>query len=263
MTDIDIGFPDKGVFKRMWFEEGDGSGGKRKGFADLWFPYGDEPQNDDDGHHLACQLDESGEIRWEGEDAASEWISGVVRTESVPPELWGQALRCCRDRIEGGWDIYRPQSGKPGDDDAATSSSSWEVGHRNSDEADTSACLIQRVENQIAFCREQVPHLVTLRAALLPFEDVIHTWGAGPQVKTNPNSEEPHFSCGTQCPNAPSDSVWFDIYADRIETYSTSLPGSPTEGWHDPPEEISLNGMLDYLRQLPRPFHSFVARKGR
>jgi hypothetical protein len=110
MKDSDIDFPNKGVFKRLWFEEDDGRDGERKGFADLWFPYGDEPQNDDDGHHLACQLDESGDICWEGEDAASEWISGVVRTESVPPELRAQALRCCLDRAEGGWQIGGPNN---------------------------------------------------------------------------------------------------------------------------------------------------------
>ena len=31
----------------------------------------------------------------------------------------------------------------------------------------------------------------------------------------------------------------------------------------DPPVAISLDGVFGYLRQLPRPFHSFVARKGR
>lgn len=126
-----------------------------------------------------------------------------------------------------------------------------------------SKSLVEQVEEQVAFCREHVPHLVTLRAAVLPFEDVIHTWGAGPQSRANACGEEPHFTVGTYAPDDPVASVWFDVYEDRIMTYSTSLPGSATEGWHDPPEEISLNGMLDYLRQLPRPFQSFIARKGR
>ncbi len=123
--------------------------------------------------------------------------------------------------------------------------------------------LIEEAEERVAFCRQYVPHLVTLRAALLPFEDVIHTWDAGPQGQSNPSNEEPHFGLGTYAPDAPEVSVWFAVYADRVETYSTSVARSATEGWHDPPEEISFAGMLDYLRQLPRPFHSFIARKGR
>lgn len=125
------------------------------------------------------------------------------------------------------------------------------------------ASLLERLEKSLAYYREQVPELTTLRAALLPFEDVIHTESAMPKGHSCSPTGESHFLVGTHAPDDPEVSVWFDVYADRVMTYSTSVAGSATEGWHDPPEEISLNGMLDYLRQLPRPFHSFIARKGR
>lgn len=123
--------------------------------------------------------------------------------------------------------------------------------------------LVEEIEKELAHYREQVPELMTLRAALLPFEDVIHTAMALRKGHSSCLSGESHFLVGTYAPDNPEVAVWFVVYADRVETYSTSLPGSATEGWHDPPEEISLNGMLDYLRQLPRPFQSFIAKNGR
>ena len=123
--------------------------------------------------------------------------------------------------------------------------------------------ILEEVEDRLAYYRERVPELMTLRAALLPFEDVIHTGMAIKKGHSSDPDGESHFSLGTYAPDDPEVSVWFDVYADRVMTYSTSVAGSATEGWHDPPEEISFAGMLDYLRQLPRPLQSFIARKGR
>jgi len=130
-------------------------------------------------------------------------------------------------------------------------------------EMSDSKLLIEEVEEKLAYYRERVPELMTLRAALLPFEDVIHTGMALPKGHSSCPDGEAHFLVGTYAPDDPEVAVWFDVYADRVETYSTSCSGSATEGWHDSPEEISLAGILDYLRQLPRPFQSFIARKGR
>ena len=121
--------------------------------------------------------------------------------------------------------------------------------------------LIEEIEERVAYYREKVPELMTLRAALLPFDDVIHTWMALPKGHSSCPNGDSHFLVGTYAPDRPETTVWFDVYADRIMTYSTSDSGEGSDGWNDPPEEISFAGMLDYLRQLPRPFHSFIARK--
>ncbi len=126
-----------------------------------------------------------------------------------------------------------------------------------------SKLLIEEVEEKLSHYWEQVPELMTLRAALLPFDDVIHTEMALPKGHSCCPDGDAHFLVGTYAPDDPEVSVWFKVYADQVLTYSTSAAGCATEGWHDPPEEISFNGMLDYLRQLPRPFQSFIARKGR
>jgi hypothetical protein len=123
--------------------------------------------------------------------------------------------------------------------------------------------LLEEIESRLAHYREQVPELIALRAALLPFDDVIHTWMAVPKGHSCCPDGDSHFLVGTYAPDDPEVSVWFKVYADQVITYSTSAAGCATEGWHDPPEEISFVGMLDYLRQLPRPFQSFIARKVR
>ena len=119
----------------------------------------------------------------------------------------------------------------------------------------SSKTLIEKVMEAVAMCHQSA-ELVPLRAALLPFEDVIHTWWASPQ-----GSEEPHFTVGTHAPDDPSDTVWFEFYRDRVMVWCTFRTPEGDET-RDPPVEISLEGVFGYLRQLPRPFHSFIAPKG-
>lgn len=122
--------------------------------------------------------------------------------------------------------------------------------------------LIEQFEKELAMCFRSAPDLVPLRAALLPFEDVIHTWWVSPRGKWALASDEPHFTVGTHAHDDPNDTVWFECYRDRVMVWCTFCTPEGDE-IRDPPVAISFDGMLDYLRQLPRPFHSFVARKGR
>jgi len=85
-----------------------------------------------------------------------------------------------------------------------------------------SKLLIDEVDEKLTYYREKVPELITLRAALLPFDDVIHTSMALPKGHSSCPDGDSHFLVGTYAPDRPETTVWFDVYADRIMTYSTS-----------------------------------------
>jgi hypothetical protein len=118
--------------------------------------------------------------------------------------------------------------------------------------------LIEQFENTLAMCRRSAPDLVPLRAALLPFEDVIHTWWVSPRGKWALASDEPHFTVGTYAHDDPNDTVWFEFHRGRVTVWCSFRTPEGDE-IRDPPVEISLDGVFGYLRQLPRPFRSFVA----
>jgi hypothetical protein len=111
-------------------------------------------------------------------------------------------------------------------------------------------------ERRLAYCREHTPELVLLRAALIPFSDVIDVEYAYPQGESD---EEDKYVIGTYRPDDSQATVWFEIYHNRIETYCTIRDEDGEEYACDPPVRISLTGMCDYLRHLPRPFFSFAS----
>lgn len=123
--------------------------------------------------------------------------------------------------------------------------------------------LLKRLEDTVAYCRRSAPELVILRAALLPFEDLIHTWSASGEGEMPPPYDEPHFCICTYGQTQPSETVWFTFYRDRITVHITfaAIEGVCDE-WDDPTYPITLDGVFDYLRQLPRCVYSFKARDG-
>lgn len=118
--------------------------------------------------------------------------------------------------------------------------------------------LASEVNDTLAYVREFAPSLICLRAALIPFEDVILEACAGPQPqgKHYDPDEEPWFSVTVGDPQYQKSTVTFRFTADSITAENVMwLKKKPV--LVDEPREITLAGVFDYLRQLPRPLSSY------
>lgn len=70
------------------------------------------------------------------------------------------------------------------------------------------------------------------------------------------------YSAGPQKPDAPEQRQHIDILIDNpwreLDQWVTIYSASECEWWSEGERYcLTLNGLLDYLRQLPRPLHSF------
>lgn len=122
--------------------------------------------------------------------------------------------------------------------------------------------VASEINDQMALVREFAPNLVCLRAALVPFNDVIVEEFAGPQPQAEDYDpdEEPYFSVGVRCGQHSNTTVVFRFTADRItmQEWIMVKKGKKSEEWPgDEETEISLAGVFNYIRQLPRPVSSF------
>jgi len=105
----------------------------------------------------------------------------------------------------------------------------------------------------LSLTRKYAPKLVEKHATLLPFCDVLMGSGAGPQPSTKyyDPKEEPYFSVDVQNPHYPNLSYTFRVTEDVVTL----------EHWEalvDDPVFMTMEELWDFLRQLPRPAHSFA-----
>jgi hypothetical protein len=118
--------------------------------------------------------------------------------------------------------------------------------------------IASNVNEKMSLVRELAPNLVCLRAALLPFDDVIAEEFAGPQSQADDYDpdEEPWFAVTVGDPQHQRAEVTFRFTADRITAeHVMYIKKRPT--LVDEPREVTLDAVFNYLRQLPRPFSSF------
>ena len=118
--------------------------------------------------------------------------------------------------------------------------------------------IASEINENLAYVREYAPNLVCLRAALIPFEDVIVEACAGPQpqAKDYDPDEEPWFSVTVGDAQHQKSTVTFRFTADLITVENvTWIKKKPV--LVDEPREITLAGVFNYLRQLPRPLSSY------
>lgn len=123
--------------------------------------------------------------------------------------------------------------------------------------------VASEINDQMRMVREFAPNLVCLRAALVPFSDVIVEESAGPQPQADDYDpdEEPFFRVGVNCGQFSTCTVVFTFTADRITVEEWMVVGSGKkreEVLASDAREITLAGVFSYLRQLPRPVGSFA-----
>ena len=114
------------------------------------------------------------------------------------------------------------------------------------------------VNEKMTMVRNYAPNLVCLRAALMPFNDVIVEEYAGPQPKADDYDpdEEPFFAVTVGDSQYQRATVTFRFTADEI-TAEHVMYVKKKPVLMDDPQPVTLDAVFNYLRQLPRPLSSF------
>ena len=101
--------------------------------------------------------------------------------------------------------------------------------------------------------KEFAPDLLPLYWALIPFDDVIGSWMAGPQpqAKDYDPDEEPHIYFSVEDPSFPN-SRWNFTMTRHSITFFREMDGGA-----DPEVSTTLDQVFNFLRQMPRPMESF------
>lgn len=113
--------------------------------------------------------------------------------------------------------------------------------------------VADRINAATKYCREFAPGLVMARATLLPFEDVICGESAGPQPQAQDYDpeEEPHFTIEIDDPGNRPGETWAKVTAHGV-TIGYTIVGKDGETFLGDEIKTTLDGLWDYLRQLPR-----------
>jgi hypothetical protein len=124
----------------------------------------------------------------------------------------------------------------------------------------THAVISSAVSQALEDIRKVAPELVAVRAALIPFDDVIvaESWGPQPQAKDYNPDDEPHFEINVQDPSYQNNTYRFEFTRHGIEMSYWELAGPGKEEMLDEPVAITLPRLFEFLRQLPRGAYSFI-----
>ena len=100
----------------------------------------------------------------------------------------------------------------------------------------------------IDLAEKYAPGLLDLAQQLMPFQDVIHSFTAGPQKFEADRPIEEYISI--QVP---------DIYFPSNQIYVTVSRATCCVVEEDGESyEVTFQGLVDYLAQLPQPLHHFA-----
>jgi hypothetical protein len=122
--------------------------------------------------------------------------------------------------------------------------------------------VAKQVNDPLKYVREFAPSLTVARASLLPFEDLITSESAGPQ---NGESDEPYFEVMVEASEyGPDARVAAHVTAEDVTITVYELirdeDGEPEGEFEMDTWRASLEGLWEWLRQLPRPARSFRRR---
>lgn len=122
--------------------------------------------------------------------------------------------------------------------------------------------VAKQVNDPLKYVREFAPSLTVARASLLPFEDLIAAESAGPQ---NGEAEETFFEVMIDTHEyGPDTRVAAHVTAEDVTmtVYEVLLDddGEPEGEFEMDSWKSSLEGLWEWLRQLPRPARSFRRR---
>lgn len=122
--------------------------------------------------------------------------------------------------------------------------------------------VAKQVNDPLKYVREFAPSLTVARASLLPFEDLIMAESAGPQ---NGDPEEPYFEITIDTIQyGPDARVLAHVTAEAVTMTIVELlfdeDGEVEDDFEMDSWKCSLEGLWEYLRQLPRPARSFCRR---
>lgn len=122
--------------------------------------------------------------------------------------------------------------------------------------------VAKAVNDPLKYVREFAPSLTVARASLLPFEDLITSESAGPQ---NGEAGEPYFEIMVEAAEyGPDARVAAHVTAEDVTITVYELlrdeDGEPEGEFEMDTWRATLEGLWEWLRQLPRPARSFRRR---
>lgn len=136
----------------------------------------------------------------------------------------------------------------------------WE---RDRKKAEASVPKVVRGYSLITAAAQYAPSLIPIAATLAPFEDLLDSTGAGPQkhTKNYNQKEKPYLSFSIMDPRYPGGdtdgcSIACKVTEDKVVISWYCMNGAGGRNYRDD-TVMSLQGLWEYLRQLPRPYHSF------
>jgi hypothetical protein len=114
-----------------------------------------------------------------------------------------------------------------------------------------------------AYVRDYAPSLLPVYMTLMPFGYLFGSMCASPQKKAKDYDPDKPPSLRIQIddpryPGGDTDGVSLEcvITADKITMHWYCMNGANGEDYHEK-SEITLSGLWDYLRQIPKPYECF------
>jgi hypothetical protein len=129
--------------------------------------------------------------------------------------------------------------------------------------AEASVPKMVRGYSLITAAAQYAPSLVPIAATLAPFEDLLDRVGAGPQKGSKHDSPKtkPYLDFYIMDPRYPGGdtdgcSIACKVTEDKVVISWYCMNGYDGKNYRDD-TMMTLQGLWEYLRQLPRPYHSF------